>query len=295
MAQTTSPSRARTVLGEMPQTSFIVSPNKRKFDSIDACSLDSPKAHTKARKLSEKENMGPVTGPADLHLCSPVTQGPRASQETLADNPESQDTIPDPDLPSSSSDRQPAAQLKTPPGSEVREDGRTVTRDNAGSTQTIASNLKCRLKLAMYKLSCHKEELNYKKLLPRPARPLTVGTLPTPATQPPQRPQPRNLSTQLSTPKPITSNISNERTLPRLMQRSSSGDASISETPIRRNYKMGLSSPPDSREQLPQYLDVRLPGIQRSEEANKTKHYRLPSISALGSYTNPGSEVGNTA
>lgn len=291
MTQPTSPLRMRTVLGEISHSSSVASLNKRKFDAVDARPEGDLKSPQKARKMSEKENAGAMAETEVLHVRSPTSHELKASQETLADNPESQDTIPDPDLPSSSSDRQPPAQLKTPPRSELREGGRTITRDNPGSAQTIASSMKCRLKLAMYKLSCHKEELNYKKLLPRPAKPLAVGTLPTPATQPPQLPQPRNLSTQLSTPKPITSNISNERTLPRLMQRSSSGDASISETPIRRNYKMGLSSPPNSREQLPQYRGVRLPGIQMSEETSKTKHLRLPSISALGSYTNPVPEL----
>lgn len=284
MSPNTSPKQTRTVLGEISNISVLTTPKKRKLvtmeDSDHDVKLDT---HKRTRIMLEKENIELAADEEGSSVTIVIPYEVKASQETLADHPESQDTIPDPDLPSSSSDRHPPNQLETPPRSEIVETQSTIKRAVPADAHAIASNMKCRLKLAMYKLQCHKEELNYKSLMPRPPRDLKIGSLPTPATQPPQ---PQNLTAHLNTPKPITSNMSNVRTLPKVMQRSSSGDASISETPIRRNYNLGLSSPPDSQEQLPQFLGVRLPDIKTPIEDGKSRHYRLPSISALGAFAN---------
>lgn len=285
-----SPLKQRTVLGDIGNTPGANSPTKRKrmADSeLDGERLVAPK---RIRPYDEeKENTGfvvEIRAMGEQTGASPAKISPRreashdglqisASQQTLPDNPDSQDTIPDSQLPSSGSEQPDNHLLATPPATQRRQVGTTI--DN----KQLASNIKCRLQLAMYKLKSHKEDLSYKSLLPRT---LISGKVAAPPTPPTRAAGPAILGSRLKTPAPVTSNISNERTLPNLMHRSSSNDASISETPIRRNYGLntGLSSPPDSRESLPHYTDIKLPGINDSHKSKIPIGFTLPPISALG-------------
>lgn len=281
----------RTILGEIGNTTTLNSPKKRKYAAITSekhLCLDGNDGKKSRVGKGDEENQAahtttktPTKGRGSgLDLHDIVT-----SQETLADNPESQDTIPDPDLPSSSSDKVPPEQLTTPPRSQIEDRHDTKRTGHSNSAKVMASNLKCRLGLAMYKLRCHKEELSYKRLLPRQEPRLVVGSGASPASQPP--PERPLLTASLKTPKAMTSNVSNERSIPRLMHRSSSGDASISETPVRRNYKMGLSSPPDSHETLPRYMGMRLPDIRGGDDREAGRSCKLPSINNLEHFAKP--------
>lgn len=255
------------------------SPTKRKICQVVAVK-ESEDVRKKLR-FGQGQGTGQENHVEARQILQPETSncdqaGITSTQETMADHPESQDTITDTEIPSSGSDR--TYEIPSLPQT-AKKDSTAVVQTN----ESIASSIKRRLQLAMYKLKSHKEDIDYRKLVPRQLISGRVENVAQPTSRPIAQPSPRALASHLSTPKPVNSIVSNERTLPRLMQRSSSGDASITETPIRRNYQVGLHSPPESHAGLPRYGSVKLPSILGTHDIGQSQEvYSLPSISALG-------------
>lgn len=194
-------------------------------------------------------------------------------EDPLPDHPQSEATMTDPDLPSSSSGRGDV-QL-TPKSSIVPVRAQTMSSES-DSIRLAATNLKCRLQLAMYKLKSHKEDLSYKHLVPRQ---LLSGKVEERivASQ-----YPICTQSQTTTPKAIASNFSNERSNPGFMLRSSSGNDSITETPIRRHYDLDLHTPASCKQGTSSYFSgEKLPAIIEKPDSSAARVHSLPSISSL--------------
>lgn len=195
------------------------------------------------------------------------TQQPRP-EEILADHPQSEATVTDPDLPSSGSEHAGKQSTPMPPTQAARP---AVTLVDNATVRQAASNLKCRLQLAMYKLKSHKEDLSYKNLLPRQ---LISGKV---EERTFESHHALRTHTSSATPKPVASNFSNERSL----QRSSSGNDSITETPIRRHYSLNQDARARTQNNPMYPSGERLPDIVDASQSDSARLYNLPPISSL--------------
>lgn len=294
-ASISSPTAKRPVLSEISNS--INSPTKRKLGlaAIKEHDVDCSKKRVRYDSEGKENHTIPIhldegkmgltedlqveaasgTKAVSLHLASQsdrTVSRPEPEDNYLEDsaenNPHSEATVTDPDLPSSSSglgEQRLASNLQSTSKNSP------IIHDVEDSARVAVSSLKCRLQLAMYKLRSHKEDLSYKSLVPRQ---LLSGKV-----EERQSTSLRPLNSQCAAPKPMTSNLSDERSHPGLLVRSSSG-SSITETPIRRNYDEQESPAPGARRIDPYLAGERLPGIQARDPVT-SQGFMLPPISSL--------------
>lgn len=160
-------------------------PSRRSPERAQPVIKDARPSHL--RGDSEKENQGYQKVYHGSSYSQPLALlSPMSTRERRVDV-RSSDTVSDPDLPSSTTSslrhHQTLPAIRSLSAPELRPQG-NADGASPGSTRTrrMAENLKCRLKLAMYKTQCHKEEAHYLALVPSAPKRRKIGAPARPAT-----------------------------------------------------------------------------------------------------------------